>query len=100
MKEGKKIKGDFDESKEIYLPLDAKESLEMHMNLEDSKTPQHGSGKKNLKIDNKEKNVHLEPTQDIDTSLDRGYNEQAKGRDRREDSVEVEEKIREGNGKE
>ena len=37
--EGKKIKMDSDESKEIYSPSGMEEILEMHMNLEDSKTP-------------------------------------------------------------
>ena len=41
-KEGKKIKGDLDESEEIYLPSDTKEILEMHIDSEDSKTPQYG----------------------------------------------------------
>ena len=44
--------------------------------------------------------MHLETTQDIDTSSDRGYNEWAEGMDMGEDSAKVEEKIRERDGKE
>ncbi len=41
------------------------------------------------------KNI-LHPKQDLESSSDRDYNERAKGMDTREDSVEGEEEIREG----
>lgn len=39
-KEGKKIKGDFDEFKEIYSPSDTEESLEIYIDSKDSKISQ------------------------------------------------------------
>ena len=44
--------------------------------------------------------MHPESSQEINSSSDKGYNERANGMDTGEDSVEVVEKIRKGEGKE
>ena len=57
-------------------------------------------GKKTIKKDSKEKKVLSKPIQDIDTSLAMDYNERVEVMDMGEDSIEGEEKSREGEGRE
>ena len=77
-----------------------KESLDIYTNSKDSEIPQWSSGKKTLITNSKEKNVLPEPTKDIDTSSNRGYNEWDEGMDTGGESTKVEENIREVEGKE